>query len=731
MKRLLLMAAFIFICINAVGFAQGNYGFELIGRALPGEATATFVVNDRCYLGAGDVLQVLDISNPASPIYLGQLSLPGTVEDVYVVDSLAYIADDDGGLIIANISNPSQIERLGQLDFSDDAFGIYANSDYAYVAGLNAGFNIVDVSNPINPVQVSSFPVEWAALNVDVQDTIACVACGYGGLYIMNVANPEIPVHLGLIDTHNTWAYDVKINGNYAYMAYSLYVGGGGLKVIDISNPSNPIVVGDCPTSTAMRRIDYANGNVFGAAILGGMHIFNVSNPGSPGTVGGWHQGYGNNISYYDENIYLSGAEEGLRIFNASNVNFPTLVSTYHTFSACQYTAIAGQYAYVVEQPSGFKVIDISNPTAPIVAYSNQIFEGGTSSAVSVVDNKLYISNYRSFGGGDHDFRVYGLDNPAQPGFLGIYDDLNLGVRGHLVRNDLAYLSNSGNFVILDVRNPDNIELVNTLYGGWDSAHKMDLVGDTIYLATMSTGLRILDITNEASPVIIGEFDTEGETFSAKYHDGLVYLADYDQGLRIIDVTNVSNPHEINDFGYGLYESCVDVAILEKSGRSYAIICFDDEIVSLNITDPFNPVQVGCYKTGDPKGLLVHGDTVYVADRDYGFFILRLDPQVDAPECENPTLPGDLLLARNYPNPFNSSTVIEFTMPEKGWVSVDIFNILGQNIASPLNGSIDSGIKTITWDGKDFAGQPMSSGVYFYRITTAEKTSTQRMTLLK
>jgi len=464
MSKKLLIVLFVLISLNTAVFGQINYGFELIGRALPGETEAVFTINDLCYLGAGNALQVLDVADPDSPILLGQISLPGIVEDVFVIDDLAYIADDDGGLIIADISNPLQIERLGQLTFSDDAFGIFVDGDYAYIAGLNAGFIIVDISDPYSPVQLSSFPVEWAALNVDVEDNIACVACGYGGLYILDVSNPENPYQLGLVDEQDRWAYDVKMDGDYAYMAYSLYSGGGGLKTINISNSQ---IIGDLFLSHSLRRIDYDSNFVFAASRNGGMFIIDVINPNYPYVIGGWQYGYGENIAYNNEIIYLCGSEEGLRIFDASNVSFPELISLYHTYSACQDVAIDGHYAYIAEQPSGLIAVDLSTPATPMVTYSHKFYfeegdYGGVSSGVSVVDGRLYVSDFRNFDGGDHDFRVYGLDKPAQPESLGIFNDLNIGVRAHSVRNDIAYLSNSNSLRILDVRNPDNIELVNS-----------------------------------------------------------------------------------------------------------------------------------------------------------------------------------------------------------------------------------------------------------------------------
>ncbi|MCD6160814.1 MAG: T9SS type A sorting domain-containing protein [candidate division Zixibacteria bacterium] len=736
MNKRLLIAIVLLVCSSSVLFGQANYGFELISRAVPGESETVFAVDNLCYVGAGNTLQILDVTDPASPILQGQFALRTLIEDVYIKDGLAYIANDDDGLIIADINLPSQTEILSRMQFSDGAFGIYVDGNYAYVTAVNAGFNIVDISDPYHPALRSTFMVDWAALNVDVQDSIACIACGYGGLYIMNISDPEFPYQTGLIDTHNTWAYDVKIEGDYAYMAYSLYDGGGGLKVVNISNPYVPYVEGDYSAGTEIRRIDYSTECVFAASRFGGMTVIDVADPGNPHPIGGYPHAYAKNIAYCNDNIFLSCGEDGLMIFNAPDLHFPTLVCEYPTFSSCYDVTAAGDYVYVSEKPSGLIAIDISNPTTPMVTYShNFYFEdgeyGGISPSVSVVDDKLYIPSYRDYLGGDHDFRVYGLENPAQPESLGIYNDLNMGPRGHVVIDDIAYLGNSGTLKILDVRNPDNIELINSFYGDWDSAYRMEMVGDTMYLATMETGLCILDISNSGWPVEIGGFETEGEAFAAAYYDNHVYLADWDQCLRIINVENPEAPYEVGSYGVGLYEDCVNVAIMDDRTDPYAIVCFDDEVVALDITDPANPIEVGYYYTRDPRGLFIQGDTVYVADRDYGLYVLKLFGHVDVPESEAAELPNDIFLAQNYPNPFNSSTIIKFIMPEEGLVSVDVFDIAGRKITSVFNGNAQSGTNSVIWDGKDNSGQMAASGVYFYRITAAGKTSAKRMTFVK
>ncbi|MCP4704410.1 MAG: T9SS type A sorting domain-containing protein [candidate division Zixibacteria bacterium] len=94
-------------------------------------------------------------------------------------------------------------------------------------------------------------------------------------------------------------------------------------------------------------------------------------------------------------------------------------------------------------------------------------------------------------------------------------------------------------------------------------------------------------------------------------------------------------------------------------------------------------------------------------------------------------VPDRFEISQNYPNPFNPTTIIEFDLPAKSHVSIEIFNILGQKIQTLLNTEKQAGIHSITWDGKDSDGLEVSSGIYFYRIQTDVDVETKKMILLK
>jgi hypothetical protein len=95
------------------------------------------------------------------------------------------------------------------------------------------------------------------------------------------------------------------------------------------------------------------------------------------------------------------------------------------------------------------------------------------------------------------------------------------------------------------------------------------------------------------------------------------------------------------------------------------------------------------------------------------------------------SLPETYQLSQNYPNPFNPTTIIKFQLPKESFVSLKVYDITGKEIKTLLNGNISAGYHSVSWNATDNDGRKVSSGIYFYRITTPEFSSVKKMMLLK
>ena len=99
-------------------------------------------------------------------------------------------------------------------------------------------------------------------------------------------------------------------------------------------------------------------------------------------------------------------------------------------------------------------------------------------------------------------------------------------------------------------------------------------------------------------------------------------------------------------------------------------------------------------------------------------------------------LPGEVLpatynLSQNYPNPFNPETTIQFSLSSNSDVSLVIYNALGQQVRNLYSGNVQPGTHRYTWNGTNDAGNPVTSGVYFYKLNVDNQSSVRKMVLMR
>jgi len=115
----------------------------------------------------------------------------------------------------------------------------------------------------------------------------------------------------------------------------------------------------------------------------------------------------------------------------------------------------------------------------------------------------------------------------------------------------------------------------------------------------------------------------------------------------------------------------------------------------------------------------------YCIDGDTVTFEIPIIVQVVSTESEH-FVPEEFTLHQNYPNPFNPVTTIQYDIPEAGEVRLDVYNILGEKVSTLASGNHEVGRYAVNWDASG-----MSSGMYFYRISSAKFTATKKLVLMK
>jgi hypothetical protein len=342
---------------------------------------------------------------------------------------------------------------------------------------------------------------------------------------------------------------------------------------------------------------------------------------------------------------------------------------------------------------------------------------------------------------GDGTFAVdslYGIGGDAYGVFAADLDgdgDLDV-VTGNLDSDSVFVLLNDG----------DGTFAFDSAYSVYDSPWTVfaaDLDGDgDLDLATTAANWRV--------SVLLNNEDGTFASYSAYYTDTsqpfTVFAADLD-GDGDLDLPTANSHSDtisilLNDgtgtfvagSGYpvGDYPASVFAADLDGDADldlATANNLSDDAYVLLN-NGTFTPDSV--YPAGSnplsvfAADLDVDGDLDLANASRYGVSVLLNEGGVGVGDEQLPSLPAEFALAQNHPNPFNPVTAINYALPKDSHVRLIIYNILGQRVATLVDGKQKAGYKTARWDASE-----MASGIYFYRLRAGDFVQTRKMVLIR
>jgi len=185
---------------------------------------------------------------------------------------------------------------------------------------------------------------------------------------------------------------------------------------------------------------------------------------------------------------------------------------------------------------------------------------------------------------------------------------------------------------------------------------------------------------------------------------GLI-LSDIDTENKLKQIDEVINNYK--------GESVVELALFDKFVYYYFEL--DDKENSLAVSkelDGLFPLSPGAVEAHRILG-----------DKEY--YNININPDHALQKTADQT-PAEYALLDNYPNPFNPSTTISYSLPEDGKVQIKIFDVLGREVATLVNEFTSAGKHNVVWDGANFA-----SGIYFYSITFKGETLNKKMLLVK
>jgi hypothetical protein len=319
------------------------------------------------YVAGGDAgsLQVIDISNPATPFETGRYGAPGRATTMDVTADNAYIVGTRRQFWIVDVSNPSKFTQAGFHagrieEYSYFSGDVTVTANYAYVV-TRMGLEIIDISNPSAPVSVGSYTLFSDTSALALQDDHAYVVTvedwTHDTLRVVDVSNPAAPFEIGRVDliAAEVWTTDIFIAGEYAYVASK-----EGLWIVDVSDPTRPAQVGFHETPGAAQSVMVRGNYAYVADGFSGLRIFDVTDPAAPvdaGHVGivGWTA----DVAVGDGFVHALNEQEGLWVFDISNPTAPTNPRNFFIPGRPVQVAVDGDLVYVLDAVGGLYVLRV------------------------------------------------------------------------------------------------------------------------------------------------------------------------------------------------------------------------------------------------------------------------------------------------------------------------------------------------------------------------------------
>lgn len=453
---------------------------ELIGQ-LGGDTFSVATQGNRAYIGLGPRLVVLDVSDSANPVVLGQSEvLVSVIRRVVVTDQIAYVTDGRA-LYLIDISDSTQPHLISSWQDSSPIYDLAQANQRVYITrGLS--FDILDVSDPTSPTKLGSLAIK--ASNVDVAGVYAYVVNHHNNLVIVDVTDPTQPAQISLL---SGLAVPRGITvGNSQGRTYAFIAGDyQGVYVVDVTDPRRPYRVSTHDTAGAAQSVTLVStptGDLaYVAAGEGGVQILDISHPEQPeqvAAIASWGNAY--QVAVDSNHVLIAAGHRGLRIaeltkrFDFRQAGALFLSRFFHPFDVA--VSPDGRYCLIVGgQQGSLHILDISDPSNPI--------------------------------------EVGSYDPPGQA--LGVAVGLRAQHNGAWNNADrlLAYVAAAGYGLriidITDATSPAEIGAYNTP----GTAHNVVLSpdGTLAFVAAGGYGLRVVDVSDPTRPRPVNSFETPGE----------------------------------------------------------------------------------------------------------------------------------------------------------------------------------------------------------------------------
>lgn len=643
--------------------------FELVG-ALGGVMKTVFAQDKYAYAGVGLQLVSLDVSDPANPRPIGRLLLPQAPTGIYAADNYAYVAHA-GGVSVINIADPATPTLAGLyatpgpavsvagLAGADDIFVAYQRGYDPAGRSLGSGLVGVDISTPINPVEVGHYQMPETVHDLAVASIAgrlyaylaeegACQPANsswveftcQGQVRILSLSEPSRPVEVAVFKTDRS-ARKVIVRDSRAYIAQCEPAGcqnlvldvsdpakprtvesalpagidlgqvegvfndylyqvdpWQGLRIVDISNPSTPTEIGAYypPGPTSISAVKIAGNYLYAADdIRRGLAVIDRSNPAAPVEVAFIAAEPPEKIwEIHHPYLYLGEEWSELQLVDISTPTAPLLAGFYRPPDGQRVLAVADGLAYVTT-PQGWQIVDLSAPAAaPVVgAYQSTGVDSWIANA-AVKSGKLYSVAY------EQGWQVVNWANPAAPVAQG-FVALSAGMPP-FIANPYAYLATPDGLQIFDLSAP-TVPVELGVYQAWGAFPKVVAVRAGLALVVVDLKLHLVDVSNPAAPWEVGVYDGLRPVDAATLAPGstgqlYAYLYSSAGRVEVLDLSNPAVPVRLGSHTLSQIESLSvsDILVAGRYAYLYDRLSGSATVVMVDIANPAEPFEVGVYQ---------------------------------------------------------------------------------------------------------------------------------------
>jgi hypothetical protein len=476
---------------------------------------------------------------------------------------------------VLDISNPANPTLVSEYNTQGDVGDIIVNDSLAYVC--NAGLAVFNISNPSNPILLAQVWISGGAHMV-MKGSCCYVLSNAGFVQVVDVSNPNAPQLRASMLTSNE--FPLAIGASDTDLFVSNYPDlGNALDIYSIARPDTLININTVP-EPEFASIITKDTLLFGC-IAGGVAIYSIANPSAPYRVGlefadSLTSPYSSSMAINGNYLYLSDVPVGVYVIDISNPSNPVVIDTLKNVIDASYSAGAASYAVSLNDGilcsatyNGVFIITVPTPDSLVTA---GFFAGGGD---GVYDIRLN-GNTAMLALGSGGFAAVDISNPGQPAKLG-----GCGLDGaafHITTaGNYAYVATGGVWII-DISNPHLPQRISFIPTS-NIINDLAVQNNLLFVTVHDSGTFIFDLTNPSAPVQIGWTGLEGTGIAVQ--DTIAYLAASTGGLVLVDVGNPNHPAEITR----ILNSASGLAIRD----SVAFVGADTGLTAVDISEPSTP----------------------------------------------------------------------------------------------------------------------------------------------